>query len=137
MDKTNNSKLIVYSEILFVILPLIVLLFISLDSNNILEIWKTQEISFVSIVLFGQVIVKLAAGVAKSERKLRWQMVSLIFSGLIVIGLVPSIIIYTFLVKGSQSTILYICQLLFLLISFVVYYTFGTIGQFYLDEKGK
>lgn len=136
MKKEKESKLVILSEVLFVLLPIfvigLVLFFIESDKN----IFISYEWSFASIILFGQSIVKFSSGISTFKTEKRWQFISLILSAIIVFGLIPSVLVLVLLlVNKTQNLLIYIIQMVLFILSIIVYFIFGTIGQIYLDNK--
>src|SRR5690606_16108258 len=78
---------------LFTVLPLIVISIVRSYQCKFELIFYNTEWAMMSIILFGQSIVKFSSGIANSSLKMRWQLVSMIISLIIIFGLIPSIII--------------------------------------------
>jgi positive regulator of sigma E activity len=134
LEKT--SILIIVTELLFAIMPLLILLLISiLTSQSLLGIFKRSDISFISVLLFGQTSVRLISGYVKKGNKFGWQRVAFVLTVLFIFGLVPSVI-YLIVVHSeiSKAEIVYVLQNIWLLLSVIVYIIFGCIGQVKLDE---
>lgn len=139
MKKTQddiNALLQVISEIFFVILPLIVIFILLLSNNETFDILKRTEWSFISIVLYGQTIIKFISGSLKNSKKRKWQLISLVSTSLLVFGVIPSttILIILSVNSGQTSFIIYIFQIILFIISVATYIVLGTIGQMNLDE---
>jgi len=132
----RKASLIIVAEILFSIMPLLILMFITILNNQpLLEIFKRSDISFISVYFFGQTLVRFISGIAKSEKKKKWQVISLFVSLLFIFGIIPSIILLIVIYTELYSTTLvYILQNIWLIISILAYFIFGKIGQMYLDE---
>ena len=135
MKIEKNSKIVIASEILFILLPIFILLIYLIINDKVSSIFYSYDLSFATIILFGQTIVKMASGISNREKRFVWQYISLIFTLIIVLGLIPSILILIFLLIGYKIFCLYIAQLILLIISLIIYFIFGTIGQMFLDEK--
>ena len=139
MNKETESKLAVVSEIFFVLLPIIVIVLLHILYDLSDSIFKSYEWSFVSIVLFGQTLVKFASSI--SRKYVRWQMVSLFFSTLIVFGLIPSIMILILLfLEKEHTSLIYIIQMALFTFSIIIYFYFGTVSLIFFenpDEKLK
>lgn len=131
-----NAKLIICIELLFSILPLLIIFILHIAlKKNMREIFTGTDISFVSVVLFGQTVIKFMSGIAKSDTKKNWQKIAFISSLLFILGIVPAvsflIIIYT---NKEISKIVYVFQSIWFLLAIITYWIIGTIGQMYLDE---
>ena len=132
----SNAKLIIFIELLFSILPLIIIFILHIALNKPLkEIFYSTDISFVSVAVFGQTVIRFMSGIAKSQTKKNWQKIAFISSLLFILGVVPSII-YLILIYLNvlSSKIVYFLQLIWFFLSVVCYCVIGTIGQMYLDE---
>lgn len=132
----SNAKLIIFIELLFSILPLIIIFILHIALNKPLkEMFYSTDISFVSVAVFGQTVIRFMSGIAKSQTKKNWQKIAFISSLLFILGVVPSII-YLILIYLNvlSSKIVYFLQLIWFFLSVVCYWVIGTIGQMYLDE---
>lgn len=108
--------------ILFVILPLIVLVIVRLyQESTFWGLLAFPEWSFGSAILFGQSIIKVIHAVARSRGDLIVVRLNLFVSGLIVIGLVPSLVVLSLiLIESTPQNWLVILQIfLFVLACFV------------------
>ena len=140
MDNKHEmyAMLIIVCELLFAIFPLLILLLIALlNSDNFVSVFKRSDISFVSVLLFGQTLVKLISGYVKAGNKSGWQRVAFVITLLFIFGIIPSVI-YLIIVHLaiSKLQIVYILQNVWFGLSIIVYIIFGCIGQMKLDEKG-
>ena len=134
--KETDSVLAVVSEILFVLLPIIVIVLLRILYDLSGSIFKSYEWSFVPIVLFGQTLVKFASGI--SRRYVRWQIVSLFFSLLIVIGLIPSVMVLMLLLLEKEHTsLIYIIQMILVVLSILTYSLFGTVSLIFFETPDK
>lgn len=136
MKIDRTIKYVLSSELLFTLLPIIILFIVRSYENDISLIFYNTEWSIISIILFGQSIVKFSSGIANSKEVFRWQLVALVISLIIVFGLIPASII---LVLNLSSTIISfkmgILQIIIFVISVITYYFIGALGQKMLDEK--
>jgi len=138
MNFNNNSKYVIISEILFVLLPLIIIIVFNLLNNNSFNIFHRSEWIFAAIVFWGQSIVKFISGLIKSQRKFKWQNIGFIITLIIILGLIPSTIILILILQlDVPNTTLSIMQFVIFLLSIVGYYCFGTISQNYIDCEEK
>ncbi len=136
MKKENESKLVILSEVLFVLLPITVFSLVHFYTDSNKNLFTSYEWSFATIILFGQSIVKFSSGVSNYKMVKRWQLVSIILSSIIVVGLIPSVLVLVLLlVNKDQNNWIYISQILLFMLSIVSYFVFGTTGQIYLDNK--
>jgi len=135
MKSETESKLVILSEILFVLLPILIILIIHLLTSHSTSIFRSHELSYATIVLFGQTIVKFATGICKSKAKNRWQLVAFILTSIIILGLVPSIVILSLLLLINEPDIWILwAQLIFFIFSVCTTYIVGTVGQMFFTE---
>lgn len=123
----SNAKLIIFIELLFSILPLIIIFILHIALNKPLkEIFYSTDISFVSVAVFGQTVIRFMSGIAKSQTKKNWQKIAFISSLLFILGVVPSII-YLILIYLNvlSSKIVYFLQLIWFFLSVVCYWVIG------------
>lgn len=136
MKIDRTIKYVLSSELLFTLLPIIILLIVRSYENDISKIFYNTEWSIISIILFGQSIVKFSSGIANSKEIFRWQLVALAISIVIVFGLIPaSIILVLNLTSLSISFGMGILQIIVFIISVLTYYFIGALGQKMLEEK--
>lgn len=136
MKLERNIFYVLTSEIIFTILPLIVIAIVRMYQNQSELIFYNTEWVMMAIILFGQSIVKFSSGISNSKRKFRWQLVALIITSIISFGLIPSIVILIInLLNNDFNLTLYIFQIIFLLISIFTFYIIGYLGQKLMDEK--
>lgn len=136
MKLERNILYVLTSEIVFTILPLLVIAIVRSYQNRPEEIFYNTEWIMMAIILFGQSIVKFSTGISNSKKKFRWQLVSLIITAIITFGLIPSIVLLSInLLNDSKNMILHIFQLVLLLISIGCFYVIGYIGQKLIDDN--
>ncbi|TDE01705.1 hypothetical protein [Flavobacterium sandaracinum] len=136
MKLERNLFYVLVSEMLFTILPLIVITIVRSYQNQYELIFYNTEWAMMSIILYGQSIVKFSSGVANSNLKFRWQLVSLIMSLIIIFGLVPSIIILIINLLNSEPNFgLHIAQMLLFIVSIITFFIVGYVGQKLIDGK--
>ena len=137
MNKTeSNAKLIICIELLFSTLPLIIIFILHIAlKKSPKEIFYSTDVSFISVAVFGQTVIRFMSGIAKSQTKKNWQKIAFISSLLFILGVVPSvsflILIYS---NESVAKIVYYLQSIWFVLSILSYWIVGTIGQMYLDE---
>jgi hypothetical protein len=134
IDKT--IKYVLGSELLFILLPLIILVIVRSYEYDFSKILYNTEWSIISIILFGQSVVKFSSGIANSKENFRWQLVALVISLIIVFGLIPASIILVLSLTSSTITLsVGIIQVIIFIISVGSYFFIGAIGQKMLDKK--
>lgn len=129
-----NAKYIIISDIFFIIAPLIIYFLVKANEGDALEFFKSPDIGYANIVFFGQTSVRFVSGIAKTSKKLSWQLISLILTLIIVLGLFPSAVILMISLSNKYNSNLYIFQWLLFLVAVTTYFIVGSIGQMYLEE---
>ena len=136
MKLEKNILYVLSSELLFTILPLLILLIVRSYENKIELIFYNTEWSIMAIILFGQSIVKFSSGISNSTLKFRWQLVSLIISIIITFGLIPSIAILIInLLSTENLCLMYFLQIVMFTLSICTFFIIGYLGQKMLDSK--
>ncbi|MGO4911524.1 hypothetical protein [Leeuwenhoekiella sp. W20_SRS_FM14] len=136
MKIERTTKYVLSSELIFTLLPIIILLIVRSYENDFSKVFYNTEWSIISIILFGQSIVKFSSGIANSNETFRWQLVALVISLIIVFGLIPaSIILVLNLTSSSIGLGMGVLQIIVFIISVLTYYFIGAIGQKMLEEK--
>ena len=134
MKQEGRSAITIITELLFLFLPLLVIVLHSFARSMQTPILSRSEWSFAALVLFGQTVVRLTAGLLKSHTRKRWQYISLIITALIVFGIVPSAFTLSWVLDENVRMRIVIAQQILFWISVAAYLVFGTVGQMYLDE---
>lgn len=136
MKLEKNIIYVLASEILFTILPLLILLIVRGYENKFELLFYNTEWSIMAIILFGQSIVKFSSGISNSNLKFRWQLVSLIISIIIIFGLIPSIVVLIInLLATENMDSMYFLQMLMFALSIFTFFIIGYLGQKMLDSK--
>jgi len=133
----GNAFWIIISEILFALMPLIVLFFLTLlTTKDFPSLFRRSDLSFISVLFFGQTLVRFISGIAKSQKRKKWQVIAFFISLLFIIGIIPSILILIVVfLEINKELYIYILQSVWLVLSLITYFFFGKIGQMYLDEE--
>ena len=134
----NSNKRLILIDLIFTFLPLIILALIlfSINKFNIKTFLCKNDWSYLSIVLFGQTIVKLFSGIANNKNEKDVSFIVLIIVLIITFGLIPSVVYLVLLEIYMQTLKLYVLQFIWLFISVIVYSLFGWIGNV-LNENTK
>jgi len=135
-SKEGKAIWVIITEVLFTNIPILIITFLLFIKNDILKLFKTTDLSFVSVVLFGQTLIRFISGIAKSKGKKKWQLMAFWCSMIFIMGSIPSIILLVLIdTQTIESLVIYVLQVVWFILSIVVYIIFGTIGQMYLDEE--
>ncbi len=141
MEKVHNQNVmcILLTELLFVFLPLVVLLIVfALATSGFAKVFSKTEWAFVTAILFGQSIIKIVGGLLSSQATVHWQRPVLLIAGIIVIGLVPSLVVMTLIAVSPEPPLsLIITQLVLFILSVTCFFLFGGVGQSLFMEHEK
>lgn len=136
MKLERNLFYVLISEMLFTVLPLIVISIVRSYQCKFELIFYNTEWAMMSIILFGQSIVKFSSGIANSSLKMRWQLVSMIISLIIIFGLIPSIIVLIINLLNDEIMFgLHFAQISLFVLSIITFFIVGYLGQKLMDEK--
>jgi hypothetical protein len=132
----TESKFVILSETLFILLPVFIILIYDLLAKGWSGIFRSTEFSYATIVLFGQTIVKFAIGLSRSVKEKRWQIISLILSLIIIFGLIPSVIILILLLSTCHPNnwVLW-AQFGYLCFALGTAGVIGTVGQLLFEGR--
>jgi hypothetical protein len=135
-SRTRGAVASIAAELLFVFLPLIVIAIIRLNNGStVRELLSVPDWSFGTAILLGQGLVKLVSGVAAQRPAARWQVVALIVSAMVVLGLVPSLMVLALmLTQTTPSVALVATQMSLFVLSVVIFLVFGSLGQTLMPE---
>jgi cytochrome bd-type quinol oxidase subunit 2 len=91
INNISKADYVVLTEILFIIMPLLIVLLYELSKNNVCSIFDKADWSFCTILFSGQLIIKLVSALLKKHHEsFCWQYVALWLAIIIVLFLVPA-----------------------------------------------
>jgi high-affinity K+ transport system ATPase subunit B len=122
-------------DLIFTFLPVFVLILIRILTSSWGNIFLRSDWSYISMILFGQSIIKIFIGISENSNKKKTVDIILYISLLIALGLVPSIIILVLIEMGAKHNALTIAQIIWLMIAIASYFTFGTLGNILFIQK--
>lgn len=123
------------AEFLFTIIPLVIVVILRTSQSSAELIFYNTEWSVISLILFGQSIIKLSAGIAKKNMRVNTPKFIFVLTALIILGILPILLILILnLIFTERLLWLYILQIVFFILSSLSFFTFGFIGQNLLDE---
>jgi hypothetical protein len=122
-------------DFIFTFLPILVIFLIQLLTFSSENIFAKSDWSYISMILYGQTIIKFFSGISENQNKKKTYEVALYMSLVIALGLVPSIIILVLIETNHKETILFVFQMIWLVISIIVYLIIGTIGNILSSQK--
>ncbi len=134
-EERLNTRLVIYGEIFFALLPFIIIAFASIQNRDILTLWYGSELSLAAIILSGQALMRFVSGLIKFEGKKHWERAS---CWILVVLFLPIICLLDFSVlrfADNPSTFFYVLQIVLFLLSLFVYIIFGGAGQLLLSAS--
>ena len=130
----ERSRLIVYGEVAFFILPFFIILVVAHRKNDLDLILHSPDWSLGSMMVVGQALVRFVAGLIKDSGKKSWEA-----SYLWIIALLFLVLFfltnYILQLGEPPKPIGSLFQVCFFFISIVIYLIFGGIGQILLDKR--
>jgi len=121
------------AEVVFTILPLLVVLMVLLHAQRATHFFAAPEWSFGAAILFGQALVKFVSGLSR-EGSAATGPVALLVALLVVFGLVPSLfVLYMTLqvvvIHGEPGRWLQGFQVVLFVGAIAMYLILGTVGE--------
>jgi hypothetical protein len=126
------------SELLFAVLPLIVVLLVFISRDAPGKVWSSAEWSFAAAILFGQTVVRFTAGMSRGGAATA--PVALTTTVLIVLGLVPALLILTLTLLANEAGTapalwLKVTQILMFIGAAIAYLVLGTVGALWTKSR--
>lgn len=131
--KIHNS---LAADLIFSFLPIAVLITIKLLTVNFENFFARSDWSYISMLLYGQTLIKLFTGIIKNMNTKDSSLMILLVSCILSFGLIPSILFLVLIEIGKVNLAIIILQFIWLIISVVIYLLFGGLGLI-LSEKSK
>src|SRR5262245_12251938 len=138
-DSIRKSLFAVFAELLFVLLPFVVTAIVFAYKGQASKLLSMSEWSIAASVLIGQALVRVTSAVVSitvSKTKIRykyiggWEAIAFLMSLIIVLLLVPSLLVLSFVMMSENvSTKLIILQRTLFIIGLVLYFGFGSISH--------
>jgi hypothetical protein len=134
---------IIAAEMAFLLVPFVVVGVAHLYKSDIRTIFYTPYWSVASSILIGQALIRFVSRLLQSgvhDPAISWERVTLIFSVLIVLGLVPSLaVLLLVLVSTQPSVYLGIAQVILFVFGVGLFLAFGWAGQemIFLSRSGE
>lgn len=135
-DETINAVAGVTAELMFALLPLLVITIVMSFRNEGWRALTSAEWSFGSAILCGQALVKFVTGLA-SGSKPRWQRVSFAVAALFVFGVVPALVVLALMIvsEGNTPPWLVRMQIVVFVASMIEFFIFGTLGHLWKERR--
>ena len=131
---------VVAAEMAFLLVPFIVIGFAHLYKADLSTILYTPYWSIASSILIGQALIRFVSRLLQSradDPAISWERVTLLFSVLIVLGLIPSLVVLLLVLISTQpSAYLGIAQVILFAFGVSLYLAFGWMGQEMVTHSG-
>lgn len=132
-DVLNKAKWSLIAELLFNILPILIVSIVHFSTCN--SVLTIKDFLFVSIILYGQSIVKFASGISNLPKKTIWQYVSVIVTSVITMGLVPNCVLLISYYNNKTNGFTDILSYIVIGVSLITFFFIGLMGQAWLERK--
>lgn len=124
---------IIAAELTFLLVPFVVIGLGYLYKADLRTIFYAPYWSVASSILIGQALIRFVSRLLQSrahDPAISWERVTLIFSVLIVLGLVPSLVVLLLvLITAQPSAYLGIAQIILFIFGVCLFVAFGWTGQ--------
>ena len=126
----NKYGLYTLGEALFIVLPLVVITYVSLTTQSFYSLIASPEWSFAATVLFGQSLFRITMAVAILPRSTNWQYIGFLVAVILVFGIVPSLLNLSYLLNNPNPPwAIVLLQLVLFIVGFVVFIFLNTSGH--------
>lgn len=125
----NESVVYIIIDLFFTFAPILYLIFLRLITHTWENIFIRSDISFISMILFGQSLIKFLKGLLKNKNKKKLHMIMFWFVLLVIIGFIPPIIFLTLLETNQGNKTIYILQIIWLFFGSFVYFLIGSVSN--------
>ena len=122
MKNEHDSGKLVLVDLIFTFFPLLVLVFIRVITNTRENIFIKSDLSFLSLILFGQSISKFVLILLENDNKKKRSNILLYFVSLLLFGFFPSAVFLVLIEIKKANLCIYILQVIWSVISVVVYW---------------
>ncbi|HEY2321610.1 MAG TPA: hypothetical protein VGJ82_01990 [Thermoanaerobaculia bacterium] len=128
----------VAAELMFALLPLLVVAIIMVYRGESSRVFTSAEWSFGSAILCGQALVKFVSGLARA-RQPNWHRVAFAVAALFVFGVVPALTVLALMILSEKSPQVWLdrAQIVVFLLSMAEFFIFGTIGDLWHERQTK
>lgn len=132
----KSADYVVLTEILFIILPLIIVLLYELSKNNLWIILDKADWSYCTVLFSGQLIIKLVSALLKKHNEaFCWQYVAFWLAIIIVIFLVPAVVFICLMQEQNVKLWIKIVQIVWFVLSVFGYFQIAGYAQEKEQEK--
>ena len=128
-SKKQSACLVLAADYIFYLLPFIILIIISFAQENLSDLLTISDWSIASSIIYGQLIVKLSAALAATNREKKIPAITLYLTLLVCLGLVVNVVVYSLMII-IPSKGLGITQLILFGFASIFHFIFGaTVGH--------
>jgi len=132
----RNALAVVMSEILFNVLPLIILTIVFAYQNKTYSLFYASEWSLTAAIFFGQAITKIVSAFISTRVPSHAQRVVATVTILIVLGLVPALVVFVLLLISTEPPIgLLLTQMILFVASFLSFIFIGGASEWIIAER--
>ena len=131
----NFSNYYISTEILFIMLPLLVVYITDVSKGEYFAIFNKADLSFCSILFSGQLIIKLVSVLLKEGKTVHWQFVTFEIGAIICIGLIPVLLFLVFMQEKNVQLWVKIAQVVWFIAMVFIYFEIGGYAQEKEDKK--
>ena len=124
--KSSGVGLVLVADYIFYVLPFLILSIVRIVQDRSDELVLISDWSIASTIMYGQVIVKLSAALAKTQRKKHIPPITLYLTILVCLGLVVNVVVYVLMLL-IPSLNLGIMQLILFLVASICHFLFGSV----------
>ena len=129
----NESIVYIIIDLFFTFAPIVYLIFMRVITNAWENILKRSDISFISMILFGQTFIKFLKALLKNKNKKILHIILLLVVVILFIGLIPPIIFLTLIEIKQGNQVIYILQTIWLVLGTAVYFIIGA-ASYIIEE---
>lgn len=131
----NESTVYIIIDLIFTFAPIVYLAFIRIITNSWENILKRSDISFISMILFGQTLIKFLKALLKNENKKRNHIILLWSVLLLMCGLVPPIVFLALIETNRGNKAIYILQCIWLVLGTFAYSVIGSVSNILEEHR--
>jgi hypothetical protein len=124
--KKQGASLILAADYVFYLLPFIILLIISLAQEKFENLLLVSDWSIASTIMYGQLIVKLSATLAATDKEKKIPAITLYLTILVCLGLVVNVVVYVLMLIMPSAGI-GITQLILFGLASICHFVFGAV----------
>ena len=117
MNSNKGSAASVASEYLFICLPFIILSIVRWHQGRAEELLTASDWGIASGIIYGQLIVRLAAALAATTKTKKISAITLNFTILVCLGLSVNLVVYSLMLTSPTNALGYFQLVLFILAS--------------------